>query len=128
MPIRTDTFRSHVKKLRHYQTPAEQKLWLLLRSRSLAGFKFRRQHPILDYIADFCCLRARLVIEVDSDCHLERPKADRARAAALNGEGYRVLRFSNYEVLNETEQVISVILNAMKPSPPAPSPQKGEGK
>lgn len=75
------------------------------------GVRFRRQHPIDNYIADFVCLRKWLVIEVDGGCHKdkEHAEADRKRTSILNEIGFEVVRFSNDEVLAETEEVVRKI-------------------
>lgn len=130
------------RDLRANMTDAERRLWQGLRGRQLAGYKFRRQVPIGPYIVDFACLEARLVIEVDGGQHLGSAE-DQARDAWLRSEGYRVLRFWNHEVLQQTTDVLEHIWNAlndpasiplgtktrrkgMKISPP--SPLRGEGR
>jgi len=103
------------RKLRQEQTDAEQLLWALLRDRRLAGFKFRRQHPIDPYILDFYCHEARLGIELDGGQHNEPEKEarDRKRSDFLAGQGIRVLRFWNHEVFNQTEAVLQSIYEAL---------------
>jgi very-short-patch-repair endonuclease len=88
-------------------TDAERILWRHLRNRAL-GVTFRRQHPIEPYVADFACLTAHLVIEVDGGQHAGSER-DLVRAAFLKGEGFRVLRFWNNEVLGNTASVLEVI-------------------
>ncbi len=89
----------------------------------MGGFKFRRQHPFGDYILDFVCLEAGLVIEVDGGQHGEKMKEDAARTANLAAAGFRVLRFWNNEVLHEIEAVKESIWRALQtPSPSQPSP------
>ncbi len=116
------------RTLRRNQTDAERKLWLLLRDRRFAGFKFRRQHPLGPYVADFVCLKRRLVIEVDGGQHADRAAADAVRTDWLAAQGYRVLRFWNNQVLGQAQAVLQVIEEALDghPSPP-PSPSRGEG-
>ena len=101
---------------------AEQKLWQRLRSGQLGGLKFRRQHPIPPYIADFCCVAEKLIVELDGSQHGEQ--ADAARTRYLEGQGWRILRFWDHDVLQQTEAVIEAIWNdAGKPDPhPNPSP------
>jgi len=107
-------------------TEAEQKLWLQLSRGRLQGWKFRRQVSLGPYFADFLCLEARLVIEVDGGQHLEAEKAhDAARDGWLSDQGFKVLRFWNNQVLNEMSSVLEVIAQQLTP-PPNPLPQ-GEG-
>ena len=96
--------------LRHDMTDAERKLWYRLSGREL-GFKFRRQVPIGDYIADFACPAARLVIEVDGDSHGndEAEAADLKRTAHLNRCGYRIIRFWNNEIHEGIDAVVEAI-------------------
>ena len=111
--------------LRHNRTDAEQVVWRMLRGRQVSGFKFRRQHPFGDYILDFVCLEILLVIEIDGGQHQEQLSADELRTQTLLKAGFRVIRFWNNEVLQETEAVKEHIYNIMQeftPSPPRPSP------
>ena len=92
-------------------TDAERALWNAIRN--IPNKRFRRQHPIGDYIADFICLKHKLIIEVDGGYHSEphQQEDDAARTLDLNRMGYRVIRFSNEEVLYNTENVIEQIKN-----------------
>jgi len=113
------------RKLRNTMTDAELRLWQCLRRRQMDGFKFRRQHPFDDYILDFVCLEAMLVIEVDGGQHSDHAARDMTRTAALVKAGFRVLRFWNNEVLNDIEAVKESIWQALhipRPSPSRPSP------
>jgi adenine-specific DNA-methyltransferase len=115
--------RDNARRLRREQTDAERKLWSRLRDRRLGGAKFRRQHPIGPYIADFCCPEARLVIELDGGQHGVHRDDDRRRTAFLTQQGYRVLRFWNNQVLQEPEAVLSRLAEALRPSTdPHPRP------
>jgi very-short-patch-repair endonuclease len=107
-----------VRELRDKQTEAEALLWELLRNRRLLGFKFRRQHQFGDYVADFYCHEAHLVIECDGPVHQgnERWHHDQNRDAYMIGQGLRVLRFSNGQILNDTEKVLDEIAGFL-PSP-----------
>ena len=110
--------------LRSRMTDAEQKLWRELRFEQL-GVKFRRQHPIGDYVIDFACIKERLCIEVDGAQHAQQALYDERRTGFLKQHGYRVLRFSDREVLTSIESVKEAIWNALqesKPPPPWPSP------
>jgi very-short-patch-repair endonuclease len=113
--------------LRENQTDAESRLWLLLRDRRLAGWKFRRQHPIPPYVVDFYCGEAGLVIELDGSQHAEAIEPDDRRTSVLESRGLRVRRYWNNEVLAATETVLQDIWNALhEPSPLTPLPE-GEG-
>ena len=104
--------------LRSNMTDAEQLLWRHLRRGQLDGFKFRRQHPFGNYILDFVCLEAKLIIEVDGGQHVANEEEDAKRSAVLNKAGFRVLRFWNHEVMGELEAVLDAIWNALHtPSP-----------
>jgi very-short-patch-repair endonuclease len=98
------------RKLRRDSTEAEKHIWHILRAGNLAGLKFRRQHPIGSYVADFCCPSRRLVVELDGGQHANREAADDERTAYLRARGYRVIRFWNNEVLGNKEGVLAVIL------------------
>jgi len=89
-----------------------------LRDRRFAGVKFRRQTPIGQYVADFCSLHRRLVVEVDGGQHDLRRREDAERTAYLNGQGFRVLRFWNNEVFENLPGVLQTIEKALfDPSP-----------
>jgi very-short-patch-repair endonuclease len=90
--------RVRAKELRHDLTPTEEILWDALRNRGLNGLKFRRQHPLGPYIADFFCPEYRLVIEVDGGVHDEIAEDDETRTSQLIDHSYRVLRFRNDEI------------------------------
>ncbi len=104
----------HARDNRHRQTPAEARLWQLLRNHNLDGFKFRRQHPIGRYIVDFYSHEARLVVELDGRSHDAQMVYDEARTAWLEAQGYRVLRFSNQVVMQEVARVAEVIRAACR--------------
>jgi len=101
------------RELRAAGTDAERKLWSAIRGSQLGGFKFRRQVPIGRYIADFVCPARKLIVEVDGGQHTV--DGDAARTAFLEGQGYRVLRFWNNEVLRNLDGVWRVIANALSP-------------
>ncbi len=119
--------RGTAKRLRRDLTDAERALWHVLRAHRFEGIGFRRQMPIGPYIVDFVAHRMRLVVEVDGGQHhtAERVEADRKRDEWLNGRGYRVLRFSNLDVLENIDGVADAIAAALPPS--QPSPARGEG-
>ena len=101
---------------RKVQTEAEKILWHCLRNRKLQGFKFWRQHPIAHFIADFFCLESNLVIEIDGSYHDEREQQeyDEGRTFELEEINVKVLRFTNEEVIRDTEFVLKEILNHLK--------------
>jgi very-short-patch-repair endonuclease len=102
---------SNAKNLRKHLTHAEKLLWENLRDRKLVSFKFRRQHPIDIFVADFYCHEKKLVIEVDGGIHLEQDQMeyDANRTKALNELGIKVVRFNNEEVLNSIHSVLQKI-------------------
>lgn len=104
-----------VKEHRSNPTDAEIALWETLRGKQLDGYKFRRQHIIGNYIADFVCLPAKLIIEVDGLIHQipENKASDIQRTEELNRLGFEVIRFNNIEVINERERVANEILAAV---------------
>ncbi|HET7370450.1 MAG TPA: endonuclease domain-containing protein [Gammaproteobacteria bacterium] len=111
------------RQLRLQQTDAESRLWRNLRSRNLEGYKFRRQEIIGSYIADFVCFDAKLIVELDGGQHMEQDAADRSRTAELENLGYKVIRFWNHEVLNETDTVLDKVREELINSPSSqPSP------
>ncbi len=104
----------NARKLRVNQTGAEARLWRKLRGRQLADAKFRRQTPIGHYIVDFICLEARLIVELDGGQHAQNSAADAERTAWLEGQGFRVLRFWNNDVLSNTGGVVERIQMALR--------------
>jgi very-short-patch-repair endonuclease len=85
-----------------------------LRDRQLFACKFRRQHPIGPYIADFCCVEAQLVIELDGSQHRDKHKYDAARTEHLEALGYTVVRFWNSQVLEHVEVAVETIRRALE--------------
>jgi very-short-patch-repair endonuclease len=113
----TEAVQSVARLLRQEMTPAEKALWQRLRDCQVQGCKFRRQHPLGVFVADFYCAARRLVIELDGAVHDNLQERDAARTAELNARGYRVLRFRNDEVMANMEGVLSAIAEALTPSP-----------
>jgi very-short-patch-repair endonuclease len=107
--------RSTARKLRLGSTDAEQKLWRRLRALEMRGSHFRRQVPIGNFVADFACLAAKLLIEVDGSQHGSESgaKRDMERTRWLEKEGYRVLRFWNNEVADNIDDVMDAIYEAL---------------
>ena len=117
--------------LRRTMTRAETLLWRYLKAHHIDGFQFRRQTPVGPYIADFCCHTARMIVEVDGETHdwNDRLKRDAIRDRWFAGQGYRVLRFTNDDVLKRLEGMISIIRESTaQATPPSLSlPHKGGG-
>ena len=91
--------RERSRALRRNPTDAERKLWSALRRKALAGARFRRQYPLGEFFADFCCLEHQLIIEVDGGQHAQAQEYDHRRSKYLESLGFRVLRFWNTDVL-----------------------------
>ncbi|TRW18416.1 endonuclease domain-containing protein [Glacieibacterium frigidum] len=109
--------------MRNAPTPAEKKLWGHLRASRLDGVKFSRQIAIGPFIADFCARSRKLIVEVDGSQHGEIEDVRRTRW--LEREGYIVVRFTNRQVLVETEGVLMVIVAACRDCPPLTPPVPG---
>jgi very-short-patch-repair endonuclease len=101
---------ARARAMRKNSAPAEHKLWELLRNRQLNGFKFRRQHNVGPFIADFYCDEARLVVELDGDSHATRAEYDASRTIRIERDGYHVIRFLNSDVFDFTDSVLEEIL------------------
>ncbi len=95
-------------ELKKNPTEAEKVIWEYLRAKK-TGYKIRRQHVIDNYIADFVCLPKKVVIEIDGKIHLQQKEQDELRTYALNDEGYKVIRFTNEEVLANPQSVANQI-------------------
>lgn len=115
-PTVYELLKEFVKQNRSKPTAAEEKMWELLRDRRLENYKFRRQHIIGKYIADFVCIEHKLVIEIDGLIHQlpENKESDEIRTNWLESIGFRVIRFTNDEVLTNLEKVINEIKNSLK--------------
>ena len=105
-----DLLKEYAKSNREEMTESEKVLWNALRN-NIQGYRFRRQHAIGQYIADFVCLPARLVIEVDGGYHQspEQQEMDNIRTNYLKEKGFHVVRFSNEEVSTNIKGVIQII-------------------
>jgi very-short-patch-repair endonuclease len=99
----------NARRLRREQTDAERLLWRHLRGRRMRNAKFRRQHPIGPYFADFCSIERRLVIELDGSQHADLSAEDEDRTSFLKSRDYRVLRFWNDQVLADVDEVLNAI-------------------
>ena len=103
------------RRLRKKMTPAEEHLWSALKNKQLEGLRFRRQHPVGNFILDFYCPSCKLVIEVDGEVHSDRLDYDDARTDKLGEYGYKVLRFSNERIINDLSQVLAEIRQVVSP-------------
>ena len=115
--------------MRHNATDAERRLWSSLRDRRLGGFKFRRQVPIDGFIVDFYCLERKLAVELDGSQHGEEEAIayDEKRTRILGRRAFRVMRFSNTDVLKDTDIVLREIFGALEQNPhPNPLPEYRE--
>ena len=119
------------RDLRKRMTPPEKRMWNMLRQEPLEALHFRRQVPLGHYYADFASHEARLVIEIDGATHAtdEAISCDATRTTFLQSQGYRVVRFTNVEIMNHLDGVFEVIMDAATPTrlgfADPPSPQGG---
>ena len=122
-----DQSRLRARQLRRNPTEFERLIWQRLRFWQINGFKFRRQHPLGNYIVDFVFLEKRLVGEIDGGQHADEREHDRKRDAWLREQGFIVLRFWNSDIVENMEGVLQSILDNLRSTPfLSPSPQ-GEG-
>ena len=115
-PRLPEHLREFARSMRGEPTDAEAKLWRLLRRRQIGGFRFRRQHPIAGYIADFYCHEARLAIELDGGQHVSDPAQeahDEKRDQTIADAGVRILRFWDTHVLTNTDGVLQEIWDSL---------------
>ncbi|MBK7227362.1 MAG: methionine synthase [Ignavibacteriales bacterium] len=115
-PALYEILKEYAKKHRDYPTKAELIIWEFLKSKQLEEFKFRRQHIVGQYIADFVCLDRMLIIEIDGKIHQlpENKESDEVRTQWLESKGFKVIRFTNDEVTKNTEEVLNNILTTLK--------------
>jgi very-short-patch-repair endonuclease len=99
-------------------TDAERLLWQALRYKQINGHRFRRQHPIEKFVADFACIEQKIVIELDGGQHQDQIEYDEQRTAFLQKNGWRVLRFWNNEVISNLNGVLSTIAEHLGSLPP----------
>jgi len=111
----------YAARLRREMTDVEQTLWRVLRNRQLGGIKWRRQATVGRYVADFLCVEARLIVELNGGQH--SPERDGPRTAALEAAGYAVLRFWNGDIIESFEGACDTILaTAERRRRPSPNP------
>ena len=114
------------RALRQSMTDAERSIWRILRSAQMDGHRFRRQVPFGQYIADFVCHDARLIIEIDGGQHERSSRDEAKRTRFLEDQGYRIVRFWNNEVLSNLEGVGAIIARELRHHPhPDPPPSRG---
>ena len=106
--------RDAARRLRKEMTEAEKRLWYRIRRRQLSEHQFRNQVELGSYIVDFCCLKERLVIELDGGQHAEITEYELERRAWLEEKGYRTLRFWNNEVFENLDGVLETIVRALR--------------
>jgi very-short-patch-repair endonuclease len=130
----SEGLRKRAQQLRQTMTRTENLLWRYLKAHHVDGLAFRRQVPMQQFIADFICHSARIVVEIDGLSHdfNSRQRADRKRDQWFASQNYTVLRFTNEQVLKNLEGVIAVIRDTastrLKHAPPSlPLPHKGGG-
>jgi very-short-patch-repair endonuclease len=128
----TPTNVDKARKLRLQQTTPEGVLWALLRDSRLAGYKFRRQHPLGPYVADFFCHSLKLVLELDGHNHFNNSDQiahDEKRTRWMQAKGYTVLRILNSDVIMNPEGVCQMIVEYIARQSPHPGPlPRGEGE
>ena len=118
------------RRLRRNRTSAESKLWGRLRQLKWVGLRFRQQAPIDRFVVDFVCFGKRLIVEVDGATHStqDERQRDKDREDFLLTQGFRVVRFSNEDVLQNLDGVMDTIVHALNmPPPPHPLPARGRG-
>ena len=127
--MRDALLQSRARRLRNQSTDTERHLWQHLRGKQLAGFRFRRQVPIAGFIADFACLEAKVILELDGSQHAQNVGYDNQRDRLIEAQGFRVLRFWDNQVFLETRAVLDEIMRVLEVSCPHPDlpPQAEEG-
>ena len=115
--------RQRARQLRRQLTPTEGILWREVRNRRFIGYKFRRQHPIGPFFADFACIECKVIVELDGETHLGFEERDELRTNYLQTHGWLVLRFWNTQVYDELEGVLEVIYRACHERKPPPHPR-----
>ena len=105
---------SRARELRAKSIEAEKLLWRHLRNRQLNGYKFRRQVPLWNYVADFVCLSPKVIVELDGGQHMDNQTYDERRSKYLESLGYTVVRFWNNEMLNNPSGVLESLTLTLK--------------
>ena len=112
--MRNPKAQQRAQVLRKRTTDSERLLWSHLRRRQLRGYRFRRQVPIGNYIADFVCIEARLIIELDGSQHQEQRVYDEQRTRYLEQRGYKIFRVWDNQAFTETQSVLETIANMLE--------------
>ena len=120
--MRNAKLQHRARALRNQSTDAERHLWQHLRGKQLAGYRFRRQLPIAGFIADFACLEAKIIVELDGGQHAQNVGYDGRRDRLIEAQGFRILRFWDNQVFLETQAVLEQIMRALELSSPHPGP------
>ena len=126
----TPNAQANARALRSGMTDSERRLWSRLRMEQL-GVKFRRQHPLGNYIADFACLDPKLIVELDGSQHTDQAAYDERRDTFFRNQGFAVLRFASNEPFLNLDGVLTAIadeLRANRPPPSQPSPAGGRSE
>ena len=120
---------TRAQSLRKNPTPAEVRFWKLIGPLRVRGFHFRKQVPLGSFVVDFACHQAKVVVEIDGDTHYTDGaiRKDRARDAALARHGYKVLRFSNADVMHNPEGVYDTLVAAMGERTPSLASLRPQG-
>ncbi|MGJ7543045.1 endonuclease domain-containing protein [Variovorax sp. LT1R16] len=125
----TPNARANAQVLRREMTDSERKLWAGLRAEQL-GVKFRRQHPLGNYIADFACLAPSLIVELDGSQHQAQQGYDERRDAFFRAQGFDVLRFASNDPFTHLDGVLQAIANRLDlltaPAPIPAFPRRGK--
>jgi very-short-patch-repair endonuclease len=118
----------NAKRLRDNMTGAEQLLWGALQNNKVSGFRFKPQHPISYFVADFYCHAARLIIELDGAFHdaVDQSEYDANRTYMLEELGLRVIRFRNEEVVSDINNVLARIIEQLQKNQTTPKSPKGD--
>lgn len=125
-PEQWEKLKPLARDMRHAHTTAEDALWQRLRDRQVGGAKFRRQHSVEGFIADFACISHWLIVEVDGDVHdqPEQQLYDQERQAHLEARGFRVLRFNNADVMRSMDAVLQTIAETLEENGSSKSPPR----
>ena len=124
--MRDTRLTAFARENRKTMTEPATRMWLALRASRFMGIKFRREKVIGPYVADFAANDPKLVIEIDGDTHDQDDSNDRIRTGILNQHGYRVVRYSNVDVMQNLEGVLmdlAAVIAAMQPPLPTLSPE-----